>query len=331
MEKQNQQLYFPKPCVTAPYKQQKWNNRRVWVTSSWVIKAAGKKNLNTIFIYCFNGNCCPQQVEKNVFWKLCLIAESLLESLLLLSSSSIPSNQLFELFSPVTLSFINMVRMMEPWPLSSLETTIQWLLTSWPFLPLIWCDSKQSTCFLFFPPQFSSMKITFADNQQKILFICHFSPKCVLFPSILLHPHRGCLLLRSCHLAESSVWWRGDSMAGLREATKLHSSVSCFYHPALSVPGCQTIYYLILFSRALLPLFLLQFRVWSSLQDVKNCSHTSAESQLKLGCDDLIDSYSCLWVKSVLFFFPLLILTYPYCAASPEGWNLTPDTRFKIT
>lgn len=51
----------------------------------------------------------------------------------------------------------------------------------------------------------------------------------------LLHPHRGCLLLRSCHLAGSRVWWRGDSMTGLREATQLQSSVSFFYHPALSV------------------------------------------------------------------------------------------------
>lgn len=38
----------------------------------------------------------------------------------------------------------------------------------------------------------------------------------------------------SCHLAESRVWCRGDSTAGLREAL---SSIylSLFYHPALSV------------------------------------------------------------------------------------------------
>lgn len=73
------------------------------------------------------------------------------------------------------------------------------------------------------------------------LELCSFSAS----PSLLFHPHRACLMLWSCHLAESRVWRRGDSMVGLREATELHSSVSPFYHPALSVPGCQTIYYYI--------------------------------------------------------------------------------------
>ncbi len=53
-------------------------------------------------------------------------------------------------------------------------------------------------------------------------------------------------------------------MTGLREATKLQSSVSAFYHPALSVPGCQTIYYYIYSLRLAASLSLccvLQFRI----------------------------------------------------------------------
>lgn len=113
---------------------------------------------------------------------------------------------------------------------------------------MMWSTLTRLSWFRFPFSQSSSIKLVqFKDNQQKMLFICNFRPKMSVFfsilPSLLLHPHRGCLLLWSCHLAESRVWWRGDSMAGLREATKLHSSVSPFYHPALSVPGCQTIYY----------------------------------------------------------------------------------------
>lgn len=64
----------------------------------------------------------------------------------------------------------------------------------------------------------------------------------------------------------------GDSMAGLREAAELHSSVSPFYHPALSVPGCQTIYYYI-YSLSLRLACLafsavVQFRFRNSVQDV---------------------------------------------------------------
>lgn len=90
------------------------------------------------------------------------------------------------------------------------------------------------------------------DAHQNALFMCHFSPDFAppapsLSP-LLFHPHRGCLLLWSCHLAESRVWWRGDSMAGLREATELQSSVSSFYHPALSVSRLPNYLLLNLFS-----------------------------------------------------------------------------------
>lgn len=85
---------------------------------------------------------------------------------------------------------------------------------------------------------------------KKIMFMCNFSPSSALFPplALLWHPHRSCLLLMSCHLAESRVWWRGDSTAGLREASELHSSVSLFYHPDPSVPSCQNYLFLHLFS-----------------------------------------------------------------------------------
>lgn len=85
---------------------------------------------------------------------------------------------------------------------------------------------------------------------KKIMFMCNFSPSSALFPppALLWHPHRSCLLLMSCHLAESRVWWRGDSTAGLREASELHSSVSPFYHPDPSVSSCQNYLFLHLFS-----------------------------------------------------------------------------------
>lgn len=122
---------------------------------------------------------------------------------------------LYSLFKSILAS--NMVRMVQLWPLTSLERTIDrlaeagllWKNGYWPvgtvhlsYITLIQFDSRLS--WFGFPWKWSNLEII----RGKIYRSSVISAQILFFffsPSLLLHPHRGCLLLELPSCWEQSL------------------------------------------------------------------------------------------------------------------------------